>query len=165
MSKKRTSPSSGRLSLNNDFKLSQPDSEFVYNGKNYPDWIFNISLACDAKPILRAMLRGEIDPPDTTKVLHNPDVDAMLTRLKSNVVAFSTKPVPIFFDTSSPDYGTNAIGGAFVTDWDPAIWDFAAAKADYARAVNESKEEEGMSAEEKSALPPAQVGRTRFYHS
>ena len=114
MSKKRTSPSSGRLSLNNDFKLSQPDPEFVYNGKNYPDWIFNINLACDAKPILRAMLRGEIDPPDPTKVLHNPDVDAMLTRLKSNVVAFSTKPVPIFFDTSSPDYGTNANGGAFV---------------------------------------------------
>ena len=101
MSKKRTSPSSGCLSLNNDFKLPQPDPEFVYNGKNYPDWIFNIGLACVAKPILRAMLRGEIERPDPTKVIHDPDVEALLARFKRSSVMFSPKPVPIFFDTSS----------------------------------------------------------------
>ena len=96
MAKKRTSPSSACLSLNNDFKFSSPDSEFVYNGKNYPDWFFNITLACDSMPMLRAMLRGDVEPPVPAKIIHEPDTEALLARLKGKAIAFSPKPVPIF---------------------------------------------------------------------
>ena len=92
MSKKRTSPSSASLSLNNNFKFTTPDSGFVYNGKNYSDWLFNITLACDGIPILRAMLRGEIERPKSTEVIHDPDVEALLARLKSSTQAFSWAP-------------------------------------------------------------------------
>ena len=163
MSKKRASPSSASLSLNNNFKFTTPDSGFVYNGKNYSDWLFNITLACDGIPILRAMLRGEIERPKPTEIIHDPDVEALLARLKSSTQAFSSKPVAIYFDTSSQEYGTNANGGVYVTDWDPKIWDFTAAKAAYARAVEASQEEEGMSAEAKSALPPAPESRDDFF--
>ena len=163
MSKKRSSPSSASLSLNTNFKFTTPDPEFVYNGTNYPDWHFNISLVCDGIPILHAMLRGEIKRPELAAIVHDPDVEALLARLKSSAQAFSTNPVAIYFDTSSQDYGTNANGGVFVTDWDPAIWDFTAAKSAYARAVEDSAEEEGMSAEQKSALPAAPASRDDFF--
>ena len=120
MSKKRTSPSSASLSLNNNFKFSTPDSGFVYNGKNYSDWLFNIRLACDGIPILRAMLRGEAERPKKADIVHAPDVEALLARLKSSTQAFSSTPVAIFYDTSSQDYGTNANGGVYVTD-DPPL--------------------------------------------
>ena len=132
MSKKRSSPSAGSLSLNTNFKFTSPNPEFIYNGQNYSDWLFNINLVCDGTPILHAMLRGEIKRPELAAIVHDPDVEALLARLKSSAQAFSTNPVAIYFDTSSQDYGTNANGGVFVTDWDPAIWDFTAAKSAYA---------------------------------
>ena len=163
MAQKRSSPSSASLSLYNNFKFTTPDPEFVYDGSNYPDWLFNIKLACDGIPILRAMLRGEIQRPKLPAIVHDPDIEALLARLKSSVQAFSTNPVAIYFDTSSPEYGTNANGGVYVTAWDPVIWDFTAAKSAYARAVEDSAEEEGMSAEQKSALPAAPTSRDDFF--
>ena len=112
MSKKRSSPSSASLSLNTNFKFTTPDPEFVYNGTNYPDWQFNISLVCDGIPILHAMLRGNAKRPDPAGIIHNPDVEALLARLKNSAIAFSPKPVPIFFDTSSRDYELQ-----FCTHW------------------------------------------------
>ena len=73
MSKKRSSPSAGSLSLNTNFKFTSPNPEFIYNGQNYSDWLFNIKLVCDGIPILHAMIGGTAKRPDPSDIKHKPD--------------------------------------------------------------------------------------------